>query len=217
MVQGVAEREERIRDLKKQVSELDHEEDTEVLFQEISPRRRRVTLYSTTDGEPIPVPEYMVRAALGATGPDGSPRFVSKQENAPEYRLGEIKCFLHPESPERPILKEIGLAGTSCNSGHLASAHSKRLHAQSRHKHEWAALQEYLNNQKTAEYEARQQAQLEATLEIAQKAAGQPIATEPKKPIVPCPVEGCNYQGTKKQLSGHRMAAHRRMGADNGS
>lgn len=169
-MQNVAEREEKIRDLRRQVSELDSGAETEILFQEISPRRRPVTVYSTTDGEPIPVPEYMIRAALSAMRPDGMPRFVSKKEDAPEYKLGEIKCFLHPDSPERSILAEIGLSAATCPAGQLASAHSKRLHAEHRHKHEWAALQDYLNDQKEQRREQRLDDQLKATLALAGRA-----------------------------------------------
>jgi hypothetical protein len=206
-LQNVAEREERIRDLRRQVSELEGQAEDEVVFQEISPRRRPVMLYSTTDGEPIPVPEYMVRAALGATGPDGKPRFVSRKADAPEYKLGDVRCFLHPESPERGILAEIGLSGVVCLSGHLASGHAKRLHAEHRHKHEWAALQEYLNDKKEQRREQRLDKQLEATIGLARKAS-EGGAVQPARPAMgECDFPGCGKTGLKN-VSAHKRGAH---------
>lgn len=194
-MQNVAEREEQRRDLRAKVAELDNQAETEVIFQEISPRRRPVTIYSTTDGEPISVPEYMVRAALSATRLDGEPRFVSRKGDAPEYKLGDIKCFLHPESPERPILAKIGLSGATCPAAHLASGHAKRLHAEHRHKHEWAALQEYLNDQKEAAALARQEKQLQATLDIARASGGQAAPVEAPSPVPEGTNPTCNSCG----------------------
>ena len=191
MTQDVGVRAERVRDLKSQIAGLGAQEIGEIVFQEISPGREPVTIYSVVDGEPIPVPAYMVEAVMGKTLDDGRFMFVAQKKNAPEYTLGSVKCFLHAESPERAILAEIGLAAASCPAAHLASPHSKRMHAQHRHKQEWAAFQEYVTAQKTAEYEARQQAQLDATLDIARAAGGQPAPSEPTS----APVEASHVAG----------------------
>ena len=171
MVQDLARRAEKTRDLKGQIAELSAEEDGEIVFLDISPQRRLVTVYSTLDGEPIPVPAYMLQYVMDSRLPDGQFRFTSDATKVPEYKLGEIKCFLHSESPERPILDQIGLAGKTCPAAHLPNSYSKRLHAEHRHRKEWAAYQDYLGEKEREKHEARQERQLEATLELARIAA----------------------------------------------
>src|SRR3990167_551583 len=166
MAINVSERAERVRDLKTQISELRAEDEGEILFIDASPQRRLATLYSTLDGEPILFPAYMVEAILSKQR-DGKYLFVSDPGRAPEYKRGTVKCFLHIDAPERVILEEIGLGSKECPAGSLASTHSKRIHALRRHKDEWAAYQEYINDQKEAVREARQEKQLEATLALA--------------------------------------------------
>ncbi len=169
---------ERLRDLRGQVSGLEGQNVGEVVFQEISPGRQPVTIYSVENGEPVSVPAYMLNAVMEKQLDDGRFRFVGKKEDAPEYKLGTVKCFLHPESPERKILTEIGMSTISCPAAHLANQHSKRIHAQHRHKQEWAAYHEYKGEQETKKYNERQDKQLEATLEIARAASGQQGASE---------------------------------------
>jgi len=167
---NVAERAQDIRDLRGQISELrDHGQ--EILFRETSPARKKVPIYSLVDGEEIYIPVNLLERTLEKRLPDGKFMFTARQHEAPEYKRGNVKCFLHPESIERAVLDEVGLTGITCNSAHLRSAHSKRIHALHRHSQEWAAYQEHMENQKETERNARQDAQLEATLAIA-RAAG---------------------------------------------
>ena len=169
---NVAERMQNIRDLKTQIDEFRNDPDEqEIVFREISPRRKKVTIYSMTDGEPLQIPIAILERTLEKRLPNGDFMFTARKEQAPEYKLGEVKCFLHPESPERPILNDIGLATVSCDAAHLANQHSKRIHAQHRHKQEWAAYSEYIEEQKEQKYQEQQSKQLEATLAIA-RAAG---------------------------------------------
>lgn len=169
-----AEQLERSRDLKSQMDDLRRESDQEIIFKETSPPRRYVALYSRVDGEPVQVPEKMAEKALEKRLPDGSYMFTTRIEEAPEYKMGQIKCFLHEESPERlsGILDEVGLTGVVCPAGHLASLYSKRIHAQHRHRQQWESYQEHIALQKTQEQEDRQQKQLEATLALAGRVAG---------------------------------------------
>jgi hypothetical protein len=197
---GKAATAERVRDLKSQIAGLSAEEVGEILFLEISPGREPVTVYSTENGAPTPVPTYRINEVMSLTDKDGNPRFVSEAKDAPEYVPGSVKCFLHKDSPERPILEKIGLSGTFCPAEHLASEHSKRLHGLHRHKQEFAALQEYKENEKEEKREARQDKQLEATLAIARGGVGQ-------AELVQC--SECDYKGTKRQLAGHKMGAHK--------
>ena len=198
---GVAERERKTRDLRSQVAELGSKLDDEIVFQHIRTRRGLVTLYATLDGEPIPVPEYMVASVMAKTLPDGRYMFTDNRDEVPEYRHGTVKCFLHAESPERAsgVLDEIGLAGKTCPAGQLSSTHSKRMHGQHRHKQEWAAYQEYLNEQKEAKQIARQEKQLEATLAIARG------SSTAEQPVGVCDI--CGKDGFKN-VGAHRRGAH---------
>lgn len=172
------ERAEHLRDLRGQVAGLESQNVGEVVFQEISPGRQPVTVYSVENGEPVSVPAYMLGAVMEKRLEDGRFRFVGKKEDAPEYTPGTVKCFLHPDSPERDILNEIGMVTVTCPTAHLANEHSKRIHAQHRHKQEWAAYNEHRSGQEKKRYEERQDRQLNATLEIAKAAGGQTKTSE---------------------------------------
>lgn len=158
---------ERMRDLRGQVAEIGKTDMPEILFQHISPGREPVTVYSTKDGCPTKIPAYMLGAAMDLHNEDGTFRFVADAKDAPEYKMGQIKCFLHKDSPERPILELVGLGNSTCPAEHLASEHAKRMHGLHRHKQEFAAWQEYVENKKEETRDARQSKQLEATLSIA--------------------------------------------------
>lgn len=194
MVQNVAEREQRIIDLKKQLTELEGQDQAEVVFQSVrSPGREPITLWNLQTGERIVVPRYVARAAL-KTG-----RFSTREEDAPPYKIGNVKCFLAADSPERPVLQEIGLGDKFCPADKLQNLYARRMHGMKKHRQEWAALQEHVEAQKQATQEARANAQLEATLALAGKAA--------QVEEVQCDL--CDYTGTKNQVRGHRMGAHK--------
>jgi len=176
--QNIAERTQKIRDLRGQIGGLAADDEQEIVFQEISPRRRKVTIYSMVNGQPVEIPAYMVAGVLEKRLDDGGYMFTAYKEQAPEFQPGTVKCFLHPESPDRPILEEIGLSGVTCPAAHLANMHSRRVHARHRHKEEWAAYCEHVDDQKELERNRHQQAQLDATLEIARAASGQASPVE---------------------------------------
>ena len=205
MTQNVAERAEKVRDLRKQVAELAPDDEPEILFQSISPGRQPVTVYSTENGEPIAVPAYMIGAVMEKTLADGRAMFVADKKDAPEYKIGDIVCFLHVDAPERLIIEEIGLGAVKCRKHTLPSDYAATIHGEHRHKKEWAAYQKFLKDQKEEKQEKRQDEQLQATLSIARGDAA--VAT----PLSECGVEGCNYTGTKRQLTGHKMGAHREV------
>lgn len=179
---GIAEQAEQARDLRAQVEELRTRSDrSEIVFIENSPGRTPVTIYSLVDGEPLPIPEYMLDAALSKRQESGQFRFTGDKNKAPEYRLGDVKCFLHPESVERTsgLLAEAGVAGISCSSAHHPSRYAMEEVAKSKHKKQWAALQAFVAERRRQEEHDMQRAQLDATLALAEKAAGVPVAPEP--------------------------------------
>ena len=162
-----AERAQSIRDLRKEIAELAAEDDGEIIFQDTSPTRRRAIVYSMTTGEKINILAHRLERVLSMTLPDGRFAFTARQGDAPPFRKGNVKCFLHPESPRRPVLEEIGLSGIVCLSGNLASEYAERMHSLHKHKQERAALQEHLTKLEREQERERQDRQLEATLDIA--------------------------------------------------
>lgn len=155
--------------LKRQVAALADVNDSEFIFQDTSPPVRWQTVYSMTTGEPIQVKHFRVEATLLKTLPDGSPAFTAYQEQAPEYRLGNTRCFLAADSAERAagILAEIGMEGKTCNGIHLANEFAKEMHAQHKHKAEWTVFKAYKERQEKEAEIARQQAQTDAMLAMA--------------------------------------------------
>lgn len=135
-----------------------------------SPRRKLYVLYSTTTGERIEVPRFIFDTAIKRMVPGTNQfAFTAFKDRAPVYKPGAVKCFLHPESPERDALTEIGIFAT-CNAAELRNQHSKRMHAQHRHRDEWAALQEHIQEQERQTLRDEQRQQLNATLELARAA-----------------------------------------------
>ena len=220
--------ERKITDLRSRIDGLEMSDlGGEVVFQHIRTRRNLVTIYSMVDGEPIQIPEYMVEAAMSKTLPDGGPMFTNDAADAPEYKLGQTKCFLHPDSPDRPILERAGLAGKTCVAGNLAGGYAKRIHALHRHKQEWEAYQDYVGGQEAAQAVGRAEQQIEATLALARRADGSATAevVAPRRsaqgdtPPVEAPVEAnaCSLCGWKPKpgnkspelaLRFHRVGKH---------
>lgn len=170
----VAERAEEVRDLRDQIGGLSAMDEQEIVFRDTSPRTRKVTIYSMKDGEELRIPAHLLERTLAKRFPPqdgGGYMFTAHKDRAPVFKLGTVRCFLHPDGPERPLLDELGI-GQVCMSGHLANLHSKRIHAQRRHSGEWEAYQAAIADQKEEEYRQRQEAQTAATLELARAAAG---------------------------------------------
>ena len=172
MTNQAAERVQDIRDLRDQITGLQREDEQEMVFRDTSPRRQVIRVYSIQNGEPITIPRKMLENVLKKRLEDGRYAFTARQEEAPVYIKGKIKCFLHFESPDRPILNEIGLSGKSCPAAQLPNEYSKRIHAQHRHKDEWAMYQDYLTKTERDEDREQRRQQLDATLAIAGRAAG---------------------------------------------
>jgi len=184
-----------VRDLRNQIGTLQVEEQQEIVFKEISPRRVKRTIYSMTSGEPLTMPRYMAERAISKRLDNGGYMFTARKEEAPEYKLGEIKCFLHRESPDQVFLQEIGLSGIYCPKATIANPHSKRMHALHRHHDEWEAYQDFLNDRKETATNKRQQDQIDATLALAEKASGTSL------PKVRCNACGQEIEG---KLSDHQ-------------
>jgi len=168
MTQVTAEMLRRGRDLADLDAGLKAERDG-LIFMETSKRPTIITLYAMSDGEPIPMPQPIAEMAIKKRYRGGGYMFTDNPAEAPEYKLGKVKCFLHPDSPERQsgALEEVGIAGIVCHSEHLASKYARRIHAENRHGKRWEAYQEHIKDlREEADREAQRQ-QLEATLAMA--------------------------------------------------
>lgn len=190
---AVAERAEQARDLRAQIGGLAAMDSQEIIFKDVSPRVGKATVYSMRSGRPAQVPLHLLQRTLEKQDRDGTFLFTAFKDKAPEFKRGQVKCFLHPESDERSLLDEIGLAAVTC-PGKLASTYSKRLHAEHRHSSEWALYQEVRKQHEDQDNRDRQDRQLEATLAIARGAAGNALAAAPiAAPVVAftCDTEGC--------------------------
>ena len=146
------------------------------------------------------MPRHIAEVAIRKRYTNGRYMFTNDQAEAPEYKRGSIKCFLHSESAERTsgLLAAVGIAQLSCPNAHLASLYAKRNHAENRHGKRWAALEEYRREQKEQAREEREQKQLDATLALAGNAAKSYICAD------------CGKAFTESnQLQGHKMGAHK--------
>ena len=206
-------REEDRRDLLHEIEGIDQDE-SEILFQDTSPRRPMAILYATLDGEPLVVTRKRARILYQRRLPDGRPMFVGDIKKAPAYQKGAVKCFLHKDSPEREVMDGLGLRGKFCPAGQLANAYAKHVHETVKHVKTWDIYQAHVADKKEAEAIERQDRQFEATmaqneaiLELARSNQG---ANGPGDAVLDfCDVEGCDYTGSVNQVRGHKLGAHK--------
>ena len=175
--QSFIQREEARRDLRHQLGNLAADEESEIQFTEWSPGRKLVTIWNMQTGEEALLPRYQAIAAVNSPNPRGgymwtSHRFgcdcgrCSKETQAPKARVNTVKCFLHPDSPERVVLDEIGVS-TVCMSEHLASNPSKWAHARNRHPSAFGIYQEEIGRRENEDYRSEQRRQTDAMLQLA--------------------------------------------------
>lgn len=195
-----AERVSTLRDIEREAARLAGEDaPREIIFQVNAPGRVPVSLWRISDGREIRIPNYMLRQVLSKVNPDGTDIFTGVQSDAAEYKPGTVLCFMHIDSPERDVLNDIGLGASPCPKSNLRNNHSKRMHAIHKHKQEWTAYQDHLEERKEEAAIDRQERQLDATLELARGAT-----QTPSDDVEACPADGCDYTGTKAQLRGHK-------------
>lgn len=176
-----AQRAQQVRDLKREIDTLSEGEEQTMAFRPPS-RLRTTTIYSRVDGEPLQVPASSVHHVLTKKLRDGGYMFTANKEEAPEYKIGDVKCFLHPKSLERLSgeLEAAGIAGIPCDSAHHPSRFAMEEIARGKHKKQWAALQDYRRQERERITNERQEAQLNATLALAGKAAAAPSTKQCK-------------------------------------
>lgn len=155
-------------DLKRQISGLEDPGDQNFLFQDTSPRTRWDTVYSTQTGEPIQVKRHRLIATLEKRLPDGTKAFTADRSLAPEYRLGDVKCFLARDSEERQMVDALNIApGYYCVAEHLANESAAQVHAEKRHPTRWRMYQAHLDRAERERDREERQAQTNAILALA--------------------------------------------------
>lgn len=156
--------------LKRQLGVLDQISDSDMIFQDTSPPTRWDTVYSTKDGEPIRVKRHRLQATLEKRLPDGSRAFTAFKDQAPQYELGKVKCFLAEGAPERELVDALNIApGFYCPAKHLANPMAAEVHAEKRHPTRWRMYQRHIEEEKRNRDRDRQDAQIAAILKLAEK------------------------------------------------
>ncbi len=143
------------------------------------------TLWSMLDGMEITIPHFMTARTLRKRLPDGRRAFTGNKRNAPQWKAGNVLCWLHADHPRRSEWDSMGLAGHYCDAAHLASPWSARIHMQHRHKNSWENIQEYTETQRSDRAFQQGQQQLEATLALARQAAGISPTQTVSYPVMP--------------------------------
>lgn len=129
-----------------------------------------VNLYETRTGEKRTINRVNLAEALNAKHKDRSfPEWVGKplfsRRPTVEWVVGQYKCFLHPDQPQRGEYDRRGYP--TCASGHLASEYEARRHMQLRHKATWAAILEQRSEEERKEQLEAQRQQTAALLALA--------------------------------------------------
>jgi len=120
-------------------------------------------IYNTRTGDQSIVNLNMLRRKLQLKRADNSPVFTTvKPKVLP--KLGEYKCLLHPNDPNRKHYDELGLA--VCPKAHLNSPYQVRRHMMKKHRMEWDAIeQERIDREKKEDREFQKQLMSRATEE----------------------------------------------------
>lgn len=133
-----------------------------------------------------------LRRDMAKTLPTGGRAFwhESLGGEVPKQRLGEILCWLHPESPDREWLDTVGLVGLECNDGNKqAKNHSTFIsvmemekHVERKHPMTWATVERARVEQRRLEDRATADRQFEAMMAMANR--GAPQVEAPPAPVV---------------------------------
>lgn len=118
----------------------------------------KVVLYHAETGEPREILVNMLRKTLQKKLPNGRPAFSTTPVK--EYQLGNVKCFLHPESELRPLMDQLGI-DTVCMSAHYKNRVEMEARAKNSHRREWQVYQEWKVEQEKEEDRAFQRAMLQ--------------------------------------------------------
>lgn len=132
-----------------------------------------VTVYSTKDGMPSEVLVNMLAKTLMKRwnpDPELDPKLYGQKAFSltpvVEYRSSDspLLCIFHPDAPEREFLNKHGLTTRVCRKHNLPTEWDRMMHAQHRHKQEFAAYEKAEAEERAREYREQNRAMLEAQL-----------------------------------------------------
>lgn len=155
----------------------------------------KVTVYSTTDGEPRQILRIDAERVLMKRRSDGRPAFWMEgmPGSAPNYLKGELKCLLDPEFDEkdgvsgfdRAFIDSLGLTGRTCNmmapeknNARFKSVFDRDDHMAKKHRRENSIIKDGLARIERQKAEDKADRATEAMLALASRAAPEPA---PKK------------------------------------
>jgi len=115
---------------------------------------KRCWIWDTQTFEKLPCLEYMLPGKLTQKREDGSYRFTHKNPHR-EPVMGNIKCMLHEDSPNREHTKQMGFR--TCPMDNIRNQFGLIQHMRVKHKREWEAIeQERLENERTEDRKFQQ-------------------------------------------------------------
>ena len=98
-----------------------------------------VLIYDTETREPSLCNRNAVPSQLKELRPNGLSVFTLLKPKEGPWR-GDIKCFLHADQPDRARLDDLGFP--TCRKATLPNVYQAGLHAEYKHRNEWAAVKE---------------------------------------------------------------------------
>ena len=147
-------------------------------------RNGDVIVYHTAehDARIVPVGDAL-RAALKKRLPDGSRAFSARPTG--EAIKGQVKCYLHPEHPDRQKWYDMGIT-IMCQSGHFASIVDMERQMETKHGREWARMKALNERNEREEDRAFQRMMLE------RMSGG--VATAPVEQVTTAPVATATWE-----------------------
>ena len=116
-----------------------------------------VFVWDTRTFEKIPVLYYMLPKVLRRRRQDGSFRFTTHDPNKKPVH-GQIKCYLHPDSPDRKHYNELGFR--VCKKANITNDYQLKQHMKKKHPQEWEAIESERKERERQEDRQLQQALL---------------------------------------------------------
>lgn len=148
---------------------------------------------------------------------------------------GKMKCKLHREHPARKTLDQ-WFKGQHCPKHNMLTQLDVDNHFEHKHKGEFKVVEDDEERRHKAAMLEMQRLQMESMQAIAKRGEVPEASTSATVSAIPglveksdpataidpptftpadesCPEEGCDYQGTAKQVQGHKMGAHKEVKA----
>ncbi len=94
-------------------------------------------IYDTKTGERSLTNNNMLVMQLGKKRPDGTPYFTTTDPGI-RPKVGQIKCLLHPDNPDRKTYDRMGLP--VCRKSNLVNEWQLQRHMEKRHRAEFDAI-----------------------------------------------------------------------------